>query len=138
MKPADTDGWSGEPTRGDPSKSPTRVAVAAGPLAGPVLSRVVGIGASRADLPIDRLDDALLLADVIAASAPALVPAGRIEMTAVSADGVLMLRLGPLRAGGAERLLSDRATGAGSIIERLATSVSVTGEGDHLTIEIAP
>ena len=90
----------------------TRVAVAAGPLAGPVLARVVGIGASRADLPVDRLDDALLLADVIAAHAPSLVPEGRIELTSTSLDGRLELRLGPLRAGGAEKLL-DETSGPG-------------------------
>ena len=38
----------------------TRLSVASGPLVGPVLRRVVGMLAARADLPLDRLDDAVL------------------------------------------------------------------------------
>jgi serine/threonine-protein kinase RsbW len=133
--------------QGSPSAGPrtvaadsTHVAVAAGPLAGPVLARVVGIGASRADLPVDRLDDALLLADVIAAHAPSLVPEGRIELTSRSLDGRLELRLGPLRAGGAEKLLDETSgPGVGNIIMRLASATSVVEQqgGDTLVIEIA-
>jgi hypothetical protein len=39
-------------------------------LLGPVLGRVVGMLAARAQCPIDRLDDALLLTDAVAAHAP--------------------------------------------------------------------
>ena len=51
-----------------PNGSPgtTRVSIASGPLVGPVLRRVVGMLAARADLPLDRLDDAVLVADLIA------------------------------------------------------------------------
>ena len=45
----------------------TTVSIASGPLVGPVLRRVVGMLAARADLPLDRLDDAVLVADLIAA-----------------------------------------------------------------------
>jgi anti-sigma B factor antagonist len=40
-----------------------RVAVANGPLVGAVLGRVVGMLAARAQCPIDKLDDALLITD---------------------------------------------------------------------------
>ena len=53
--------------------APTTVSIAAGPLVGPILRRVVGMLAARADLPLDRLDDAVLVADLIAARAPAHV-----------------------------------------------------------------
>ena len=58
-----------------PNGSPgtTRVSIASGPLVGPVLRRVVGMLAARADLPLDRLDDAVLVADLIASRAPAHV-----------------------------------------------------------------
>ena len=46
------------------AEPPTRVSIAAGPLVGPVLRRVVGMFAARADLPLDRLDDAVLVADL--------------------------------------------------------------------------
>ena len=41
-----------------------------GPLLGPVLTRVIGMLAARAQCPIDRLDDALLVADTVAAHSP--------------------------------------------------------------------
>lgn len=112
----------------------THVTVASGPLAGPVLSRVVGIGAERADLPSGMLEDSLLLADVIASHAAALAPEGRIALSSASSSGRLELRLGPLRSGGADRLLE--VTG---LIARLASSTSVmqNGDGDVLVIEIA-
>ena len=37
--------------------------------------------AARADLPLDRLDDAVLIADLIAARAPAHVSGSRVAMT---------------------------------------------------------
>ena len=117
-----------------------RVTVVAGPLAGPVLARVVGIGASRADLPVDRLDDALLLADVIAASAPALMRDGRVVMSSRSLGGRLELSVGPLRPGGARKLL-DGASGhaSESLIDRLASETRIVGLGDGelLVIDIA-
>ena len=48
----------------------TTVRVRCGPLVGAVLGRVVGMLAARAQCPIDRLDDALLLTDAVAAHAP--------------------------------------------------------------------
>lgn len=118
----------------------TRVTVASGPLAGPVLSRVVAVGAARAELSSERRDAALLLADVIAAHAPALVPEGRIELTSSSSSGTLELRLGPLRPGGAAKLLDESADPAlGALIARLAsaTSIAPNGSGDVLIIEIS-
>jgi len=41
----------------------TRMTVAEGPLVGPVLARLVGIHAARAELPLDRLNDAVLVAE---------------------------------------------------------------------------
>lgn len=109
----------------------TRVVVSSGPLAGTVLSRVVGISASRADLPVDRLDEALMLADVIAAHAPGQVADGRIELSCRTSDGCLEMRLGPLRTGGATRLLEESAMpGAGNVIRRLASDARVIDRGD--------
>ena len=64
------------------AEAPTRVSIAAGPLVGPVLRRVVGMFAARADLPLDRLDDAVLVADVVAARAPAHVAAETVDVDA--------------------------------------------------------
>ena len=120
---------------------PTRLAVALGPLVRPVLSRMVGIGASRAELPLDRLDDALMLADVIAATAPALTVDGRIELSSRSIEGRLELRLGPLRAGGVGELLAvTSGQPSQRVIGRLASDARIvaTGDGEMLVIELAP
>lgn len=103
----------------------TRLTVAAGPLLGPVLARVIAIHAARSDLPVDRLNDSLLIADAVAARAPAQVSDGRVAVTVQSRPGRLEIRVGPLRAGGAERLLAGAALPQGErVVERLADGVN--------------
>jgi serine/threonine-protein kinase RsbW len=117
----------------------TRLAVAAGPLVGPVLRRVVGMLAARADLPLDRLDDAVLVADVIASRASAYSQ----ELVHVSmrpGERLLWLRVGPLSKGGADALLGDAAVpDVGSVIVKLADEVHVDAEGDdeYLRVRLA-
>lgn len=106
--------------------SETRVAIAAGPLVGPVLRRVVGMLAARADLPLDRLDDAVLVADVIAARAPAHALDDAVQVALLPGDRTLQLTVGPLRGGGAQALVIDAAVpGMGNVIEQLADELEV-------------
>ena len=113
-------------------ESPTRISIAAGPLVGPVLRRVVGMFAARADLPLDRLDDAVLVADVVAARAPAHVAAQTVDVALASSTRSLDLCVGPLRAGGARALVVDTAVpGVGNVIERLADALDVETEGEQ-------
>jgi hypothetical protein len=113
------------------TEAPTHVSIAAGPLVGPVLRRVVGMFAARADLPLDRLDDAVLVADVVAARAPAHVADDTVDVTLASGVRALDLRVGPLRAGGAEALVVDAAVpGVGNVIEQLADGLEYETEGD--------
>ncbi len=118
----------------------TRVAVAVGPLVGPVLSRVVGIHAARAELPVDRLNDAVLVADAIAARAPAYALGGRLPVSVQSHAGRLEVRIGPLRQGGGRRVLEGAALpDVGSVIERLADTVRIregAGGDEYLVIRI--
>jgi serine/threonine-protein kinase RsbW len=119
------------------------VSIASGPLVGPVLSRVVGMLAARADLPVDRLDDAVLVADSIAACAPAYVLDGRVGVTISSGERALELTVGPLGDGGGQALLADSAVpGVGNVVERLTDEVRITGEGEgaeylHLRVAYA-
>ncbi len=117
-----------------------RLAVAPGPLAGPTLARIIGIGASRAELPVDRLEDAMTVADIIAVHAPALLAGGaRLELSAQMRPGRLELQIGLLTAGGAQRLLTaDGAAPGGPTIERLVNAaVTVSGSGgEMLSIEV--
>jgi hypothetical protein len=110
----------------------TTVSIAAGPLVGPILRRVVGMLAARADLPLDRLDDAVLVADLIAARAPAHSVDDKINVTLDSGDRSLLLRVGPLRHGGGQALIVDATVpGVGNVIEQLADELSVSPEGDQ-------
>jgi hypothetical protein len=118
----------------------TKVSVIAGPFVGPVLRRVVGMLAARADLPLDRLDDAVLVADLIAARAPAHVTGDRVEVALESGARSLALHVGPLREGGGEALIVDAAVpGVGNVIEQLADELTVSPEagGEFLHVRLA-
>ena len=125
-----------EPDAGT-STLPTAVSVASGPLVGPVLRRVVGMLAARADLPLDRLDDAVLVADLIAARAPAHVAHGTVDVTLEPDDRALQLRVGPLRPGGGRALIVDAAVpGVGNVIEQLADELDVQDDGDAEFLQV--
>jgi hypothetical protein len=122
------------------AETPTHVSIASGPLVGPVLRRVVGMFAARADLPLDRLDDAVLVADLVAARAPAHVADDTVEVALASSVRSLDLRVGPLRAGGARALVVDAAVpGVGNVIEQLADGLEFETEGDreYLRVRLA-
>lgn len=109
----------------------TRVSIASGPLVGPVLRRVVGMLAARADLPLDRLDDAVLVADLIAARAPAHVASETVDVALEPGPRTLSLVIGPLRPGGGQALVVDAAVpGVGNVIEQLADELTVDGGED--------
>ena len=110
------------------------------PLVGAVLGRVVGMLAARADLPLDRLDDAVLVADLIASRAPEHMQSASVEVDLETGDRTLSLRVGPLRPGGAEALIVDASVpGVGNVIEQLADDISVKpdGESEYLHVRLA-
>src|SRR4051812_47163453 len=102
----------------------THIAVTPGPLVGPVLRRVVGMLAARADLPLDKLDEAVLVADVVAQRAGPY-SAQAVTMRLTHGDRRLWMRVGPLRAGGAQALLGNAAGDVGSVILKVAEEVHV-------------
>jgi anti-sigma regulatory factor (Ser/Thr protein kinase) len=75
--------------------------------AAPVLSHVIGMLASRADLSIDRLADTQLLGDAVSATSSREFSEGRMEIAIADRDGCLEIRVGPLVSGGGERLLQE-------------------------------
>jgi hypothetical protein len=122
------------------SDSLTTVSIVAGPLVGPVLRRVVGMLAARADLPLDRLDDAVLVADLIAARAPAHVSGHHVNVALEPGDRSLSLEIGPLRDGGGKALIVDAAVpGVGNVIEQLADELTVkpADGGELLLVRLA-
>jgi hypothetical protein len=112
------------------STNAATVKVVQGALVGPVLSRVVGMLAARAQCPVDRLDDALLVADAIAAHAPGHSTDGHVTVRLTAADDGLELRVLGLIAGGGDGLLADAALpGVGNVLERIADDVRVEDDG---------
>jgi serine/threonine-protein kinase RsbW len=100
--------------------------------AGPVVSRVIGILASRADLSIDRLADTQLLGDAVAAAPPNEFREGRIDLELADHAGRIEIRVGPLVEGGAQRLLEEMELPgplAGSL-RGLANEIKVEPAGD--------
>ena len=116
------------------------VGLANGPLVAPILGRVVGMLTARADCPIDRLDDALLVADAISAKAGSFSEDGRVNVRVIARVGSVELHVGPLRAGGAEELVASAALpGVGNVLERVADVLEPrhNGSGDFLVIRLA-
>jgi len=96
--------------------------------------------AARADLPLDRLDDAVLVADLIAARAPAHVAGDRVDVALEPGARSLAMHVGPLRQGGGEALIVDAAVpGVGNVIEQLADELTVSPEegGEFLHVRLA-
>lgn len=113
-----------------------RVKVVQGPLVAPVLSRVVGMLAARAQCPVDRLDDALLVADAISAHAPRRSANGHVTVHLTAGGGGLELRVLDLAPGGGDGLIADAALpGVGNVLERIADDVSV--EQDELVVRLS-
>jgi serine/threonine-protein kinase RsbW len=105
-------------------------------LLGPVLGRVVGMLAARAQCPIDRLDDALLLTDAVAAHAPGHTAGGRVTIRVHAAPDGLSLRVGPLAEEGGDALVRAASLpGVGNVFERVATDVRT--EGSELLLRLA-
>ncbi|MDX6688326.1 MAG: hypothetical protein QOK49_1920 [Baekduia sp.] len=105
-------------------------------LLGPVLGRVVGMLAARAQCPIDRLDDALLLTDAVAAHAPGHTANGKVTVHVQAAPEGLSLRIGPLPADGAQALVDAASLpGVGNVFQRVASDVRA--EGSELLLHLA-
>ena len=107
------------------------VSIRKGPLVGPVLGRVVGMLAARAQCPIDRLDDAMLLTDAVAAHAPTHTTEGHVQVVVAANETGIELRVGALARGGADSLLADaELPGVGNVFTRVADEVVARSAGD--------
>jgi hypothetical protein len=117
------------------------VRIRSGPLVGAVLGRVVGMLAARAQCPIDRLDDAILLTDAVAAHAPVHARNAHVHVVVAADDERLELRVSDLRPDGAQRLLADGdLPGVGNVFDRVADDVQAgsmaNGDGGELILRL--
>lgn len=107
----------------------------------PVLSRVIGILAVRADLSIDRLSDSQLLGDLVSVTPAGEFTDGRVDIEVSEEAGQLAISVGPLVAGASERLLKEMELPdqLGGSLQGLASEIKVEESADgseRLRIEI--
>jgi hypothetical protein len=113
---------------GKPAVVPTELELELTPgvIVKPVLARVIGALAARAEFSVDRLADTMLLGDAVSSSGEGDIAGGRLGISIKDTAGTLGVRVGPLVEGGGERLMSEMdIPGAGSL-RTLATSMEVT------------
>jgi serine/threonine-protein kinase RsbW len=108
----------------------TGLAIAPSALAREVLPRVICVLAARAHFSTDRISDAELVADALAARASESSTGHHLTMSVSVEPRDLELRVGPLSSGSSERLLaSSEIDGFGPVIEKLTDDRSVAAHG---------
>jgi hypothetical protein len=109
-----------------PATNSVTLRLANGPLAAPVLGRVISMVLARTDCPMDRLDDAMILCDALSAHAPAHARDGHIDFTMATDERGIELRVGELAERGADGLLADAdVPGVGNVLERLSDELRI-------------
>jgi serine/threonine-protein kinase RsbW len=122
---------------GTPVERPEELAMAITPgvIVRPVLARVIGALAARADFSVDRLADTVLLGDAVSSSEGSDFFDGRLGLSIKDEAGSLEVRVGPLVVGAGERLLAEMdIPGAGSLRDltsRMEVTQGQTPDGDR-------
>jgi serine/threonine-protein kinase RsbW len=121
------------------SEEETQIRVGPPEIVDTVLSRALSALAARQDIGVDRLSDAMLLSDAISARAPEGFTDGHVSLSIVELPEGIELKVGPMTAGGAERLRSSFELPEMGSLEALADGLRIeTGdEGEYLVIAIA-
>ena len=122
----------------DPAKT-IAITVAPASLARAVLPRVLSVLAARAHFSTDRISDAQLVADSLAAHAPDPHGPDRLNLTASVRGQTLELSVGPLGEGRANRLILDSdVQGLGPVIEKLTDErrVAAVDAGEMLELQL--
>jgi serine/threonine-protein kinase RsbW len=120
-----------------PPAGETVVSVAAGALAAPVLGRIVAMLAARSNFPVERVSDAQLISDAIAAHAPSAIVGRHVHVGMDAREGALELRVGPLARDGGERIVRDSAiAGVHPVLERLADEINVNSSNGHEELQV--
>jgi hypothetical protein len=122
-------------------ESSASLRLANGPLVGPVLCRVVSMVLARANCPMDKLEDAMLICDALSAHAPTYASNGHIAFTVGVHGGALELRVGELPEHAASQLVQDAVLpGVGNVLERTANQVRIEpaadGAGEELVLAL--
>ena len=119
--------------------SPSSISVHPPELARAVVPRLLAVLAARAHFSTDRISDSQLLADALVAYAAKAVSGTHLGLAVSVAPRDLHVRVGPLVAGHAERLvLASDVEGLGSVLTKLADGhgVSTSDAHDMLTLRV--
>jgi serine/threonine-protein kinase RsbW len=115
-----------------------------GEIVKPVLARVMGALAARADFSVDRLADTVLLGDAVSSSVGGDFADGRVGVSIRDGGGSLSVRVGPLVEGAGERLINEmEVPGAGSLrtlANKMEVSKGETEDGraaEYLDFEVS-
>jgi anti-sigma regulatory factor (Ser/Thr protein kinase) len=125
---------------GPPVPEATELQVGSPELLGPVLSRALTALAARREITVDRISDAMLLADAISAAAPRAFADGYVRLSIADRPEGVELKIGPMASGAAEGLRSSLALpDVGGSLETLADEVrtEADGDGEYLVVTIA-
>jgi serine/threonine-protein kinase RsbW len=123
-----------------PVPEATELEVGAPELLGPVLSRALTALAARHEITIDRISDAMLLADAISAAAPRGFSDGPVRLSIAARPAGVELKVGPMESGAAEGLRESLTLpDVGGSLETLADEVRTEADddGDYLVVGIA-
>jgi anti-sigma regulatory factor (Ser/Thr protein kinase) len=119
--------------------STTALTIAPARLARAVLPRILSVLAARAHFSTDRISDAQLVADSLAAHAPSSLGADRLNLTVSVKVRSIELYVGPLGAGRADRLILDSDVhGLGPVIDKLTDDrrVAAVGSDEMLALQL--
>ena len=131
---------------GDSAEAPEglEIAITPGEMVKPVLARVIGALAARAELSVDRLADTVLLGDAVSSSEGVDFSEGRLGISITDGDGKLDVRVGPLVEGAGQKLLDEMelpgAVSLRSLASRMEVTKGETAEGESaefLVYEVA-
>jgi hypothetical protein len=102
----------------------------------PVLRRAVAGTSAKAGLPVDRIDDALLILEALLADART-ARADEVHLILTARPGSFELVMGPLPGSEAQRLMTQASLPiVGPVVDRLATSAMTVDGGSHLLIVV--
>lgn len=123
----------------DPAPSGVSITASDDGLLPGALSRAVSAFAARHDLTVDRVSDAMLLAEAVSDLPAEAFADGHPSFELADGDDGIEMTVGPLAAGGSERLRAGlELPEAAGTLERLADSVAVVERvgGEYVAFRI--
>ncbi|MGH2959336.1 MAG: hypothetical protein ACRDKE_07005 [Solirubrobacterales bacterium] len=102
-----------------------------------VLERLVSAAAARAELPVDRVINAMTVVDALVHASDSVLGEGPRKLQLAIGEGSLGLRVDGLFDGQAEAIReAAHVPAVGDVFERTATAVSIEHDGTHSALVI--